>query len=227
MKIVFGAQTRSGSEFLVKLARALLSGLPEPYSVITPGRVETMLTENNKRFRELHLQECGWKYFEDYSISSVKIEDPAIDYLGLSVTAKFPEAKWLTTLRHLEDIITSHYNISTWGKSEEHVLQSFRNGIELFEKLDDKGRLYVLNIDEPEKFNIKNMAEFLDCEVTEKADWIASNWPKVNNLQYQKDKFGESALQKSEPPNLETLRKRHPWIEEIERRYLRLWARCS
>ncbi len=227
MKIVFGAQTRSGSEFLVKLARALLSGLPEPYSVITPGRVESMLKQNNKYFRDLHHQGSGWKYFEDYSISSVKIEDPSIDYLGHSVAVKFPEAKWLTTLRHLEDIITSHYNINTWGKSEEHVLQSFRSGIDLFEELADQGRLYVLNIDKPEKFSIENMAKFLGCEVTKKADWIASNWPKVNSLEYQKDKFSESALQKREPSNLGTLRKRHPWIEEIEGRYLRLCERCS
>lgn len=227
MKIVFGAQTRSASESLVKLTRSLLSGLPEPYSVITPGRVESMLKQNNRYFRELHLQGSGWKYFEDYSILSVKIEDPAIDYLGHSVAAKFPEAKWLTTLRHLEDIITSHHNINTWGKSEEHILHSFQSGIDLFEELADQGRLYVLNIDEPEKFNIKSMAKFLGCDVTEKADWIASNWPKVNSLEYQKDKFGEIALQKKEPPNLGTLRKRHPWIEEVEMRYSKLWRECS
>jgi len=227
MKIVFGAQTRSGSEFLVKLARALLLGLPEPYSVITPGRVESMLKQNNIYFRDLYLQGCGWKYFENYSILSAKIEDPAIDYLGHSVAVKFPEAKWLTTLRYLEDIIISHYNIKTWGKSEDHVLHSFRSGIDLFEELAYQGRLYVLNIDEPEKFNIKSMAKFLGCEVTKKANWIASNWPKVNSLEYQKDKFGESAIQKREPANLGTLRKRHPWIEEVEGRYLRLWERCS
>ena len=227
MKIVFGAQTRSGSEFLVKLTRALLFGLPEPYSVITPGRVESMLKQNNIYFRDLYLQGCGWEYFEKYSISSVKIEDPAIDYLGHSVAVKFPEAKWLSTLRRLEDIIISHYNINTWGKTEEHVLQSFQSGIDLFEELSDQGRLYVLNIDEPEKFNVKNMAKFLGCEVTKKADWIASNWPKVNSLEYQKDKFKESISQKKEPPNLGTLGRRHPWIKGIEMRYYNLWKECS
>lgn len=227
MKIVFGAQTRSGSEFLVKLSRELLSGLPEPYSVISPGRVETMLKENNKRFRELYIQGNGWKYFEEYSISSVKIEDPAIDDFGHAVAEKFPDAKWLTTIRRLEDIITSHYNITSWGKSEEHILKSFRSGITLFEKLCKQGRLFIINIDAPKEFDIQNMAKYLDCKVTEKANWIASNWPKVNDLQYQKDKFGEKKLERALPLNMESLRGRHPWINDIEVRYHRLWKMCS
>jgi len=227
MKIVFGAQTRSGSEFLIKLTRALLTKLPEPYSVVSPGRVEHMLKENNWRLRELHRQKCGWQYFKEYSISSAKIEDPCIDYFGCSVAEMFPQTKWLTTVRQIEEIIISHYNIISWGKSEEHVIQSFRSGINLFEELADQNRLYVLNIDRPARFRIERLSEFLECEVTEKANWIANNWPKVNSLEYQKDKFGEPVLKREKPPNLKSLRKRHPWINEVERRYLRVWERCS
>lgn len=59
MKIVFGAQACSGCEFLVKITSAILSGLPEPYSVISPGRVESMLKQNNKYFRELFSRDLG------------------------------------------------------------------------------------------------------------------------------------------------------------------------
>jgi len=227
MEIVFGARTRCGSQFLIKISSALLGELPQPFSVITPGRVESMINENKKIFRKLYLQGYGWKYFDDYSIQTLKLEDPSIDFLGFSLLAKFPEAKWLTTYRNIEDVITSHYNIKSWGKSEEHVLRSFLTSIDLMEQIAHQKRLFIINIDAPENFNINNMVKFLECEVTKKANYIASNWPKVNPLSYQKEKFSEKIKQKEKPPALNTLRDRHPWIEEIEERYFQLWKRCS
>ena len=82
MKIVFGARTRCGGQFLINMTSALLGNLPEPLSSITSGRFETMLNDKKDQFRELYLHGYGWKYFEKYSITSVKLEDPAIDFMG-------------------------------------------------------------------------------------------------------------------------------------------------
>lgn len=227
MFLVWGTRTRAGSQFLIKMTEALAGQFLEPRSTITAGRVETSAPERKELFRKYFERGDGWRYFEEFSIRALQIEDPGIDYFAHSISKKYRDARWLTTLRRLEDTITSHYNIKSWGLSEAHVLRSFLGGIELFEELADQERLFIINVDAPERFDVSKMAAFLGCEVSEKAAQLASGWPRINDLNYQKTKHNEETKEKEVPPDLHTLRERHPWIDQVEERYLRLWERCS
>jgi len=227
MKLVFATRTRSGSQFLMRIATAITGGLPQPLSVISPGRNETFIKENAQALKNLRRDGKLLEYFDQCSIQSVNVEDPAIDFLGFSLASRYPEARWLTAFRRLDDIITSHHNIRSWGKPEEGVLHSFVTAIELFEHLARQGRLFVVNVDAPGEFSLERMCAFLGCEPTPEARRFAGNWPRINTLEYQRKKFGEEATEREIPPQLSTLRERHPWIERIEARYTELWKNCS
>jgi len=209
------------------MAAAVLGEIPEPRSVISPGRNETFLKENVETVRKLRREGKLLEYFDQCAIASVNVEDPAIDLLGFALASKYPLARWLTAVRRLEDIITSHHNIRSWGKSEEYVLHSFVTAIDLFEHLAEQERLFVINIDEPQSFDLDRLCAFLGRDPTPEARRFSRNWPKINTLDYQKKKFGEQEASREVPPDLSTLRERHPWIQRIEARYAALWRQCS
>lgn len=222
MEIVWACGTRTASEFLVKLTRAVAGEEFRPYAAITPGRIDSIDPSREPDLRKFMREERGADYFRHHGIRTAKIEEPGEDSLLSEVMTAYPELRCMTTLRRIEDVIISHYNIESWGRSESAVLKSWSAAIGVFELLSREGRLYVVDINRPSSFTVASMAAFLGVKPSADAVQWVSEWPVTNDLNYQKERSGERGGEKSYPADIATLRERHSWIDEIEQRYRRL-----
>ena len=85
-----------------------------------------------------------------------------------------------------------------------------------------------MNIDEPEKFNLQKMIDFVGCKQGgQRLDDFVKKWYVVNPLKKQKEKAGEDPSKEIKvPEDLSTLYERHPWLTDIDDDYLRLWLDC-
>ena len=228
MKYVWGTRSRSGSQFLLELTLKLLGSRAWPQARIAGSRRDGLDPSRVPSFIDLFAQGEGIEYFRVHDIQAVKLEDPCNDDFGDELADAFPNAKWMTSHRSIEAIVTSHFNIKKWGHGEEYVLGSFRRSIDLFERLAEQGRLFVVNVDAPEAFDLQRLSTYLDVPITSTAREIAGNWRPVNDLRYQKAKWDEAFHGMAErPPGLDDLRQRHPWIDEVEARYEAVWRETS
>jgi hypothetical protein len=223
LEFVWATRSRSGSQFLVKLTESLLGSRLQPQSRITGARRESLNVERDPSFHDLLSEQKELEYFSAYDIRSLKLEDPGLDDLAGRISEAYPDSKWMASHRRLEDIIISHFNIKKWGHNEQYVLKSFRTSLALYERLAAQGRLFVLDVDKPNLFRLEAFASFLGCQPTEKAAAMIREWQPVNDLAYQKQKYGERFTDGKEiPPGIDNLRDRCPWIEEFEPRYEQL-----
>ena len=230
MRIFIASMPRSGSEFTVELVQKVTK---REYSnrliPITPGRnINPDHYHDSKELQNFIKIDKGIQFFSDKEDYLVKIESPGIDTLCLDLVSHFKGIKWIASIRKLEDIIISHHNLLSWGWSEDKIIAAYKNDLFFYEYVSEHGNLFLVNIDEPEKFNLSNFMKFLsiDSLTSEEEDKI-NKWDIVNPLNYQKKKANERIGEKSIPENLNTLRERHPWINDIENRMLRLWRKSN
>ena len=157
-------------------------------------------------------------YFRQHDIAAVKLEEPGMDRWGRQLAAAFPDTPWLGNHRPIEKIIRSHHNLR-WGSSEEKLLLRAMKTLKFYEAMAEQGRLFMLNIEHPEAFDLPAFAAFLHADITAKASRIVSEWPPVNELAAIRAAAGSPLEKVVEPPNLDTLRDRYPWVVEMEARF--------
>jgi hypothetical protein len=87
--------------------------------------------------------------------------------------------------------------------------------------------LFMLNIDKPQSFDLPAFAAFLRSDITAEARRIVDDWPPINDLAHIRAAAGNPLEEVDEPPDLETLRQRYPWVDEMEARFESLCERAS
>lgn len=224
LDVVWGTVSRSGSQFLLGLTTRLLGSRLQPQSRISGARREGY-EERSPSFEELLAQGRPGDYFRQHGIVALKLEDPGRDGLGHEIAAQFPDARWLTSIRPIQAILTSHHNIRKWGHDEDYVLASYRSALELFEKLVDERRLLAVEVERPERFDPQVFAAYLGTRPSQPFLDTVDSWEPTNDLAYQKAKWGEPYEGVPEvPPEIEDLSLRHPWLDDVEERYRALVA---
>ncbi len=234
IKIVFATGTRCGSEFLIKLTNSVLqhntSSIPSNFSSLTPGRNESVnkdiLKPNYKFFWQ---QNKPLEYFRLHNIEFVKIEHPGKDMLVVEISSSFPKAKFLSTIRPIEEIVLSHSLILKWGKKKDEVVSNWIADLNILEYLNSLERLFILDINNHKYFSSDKFLKFLDCSKTDRFKYMESNWPKVNALDYQLAKDGgisnlshKNTAHKNTTLMRQELIDLYPIIPSIEERYRRL-----
>ena len=107
------------------------------------------------------------------------------------------------------------------------MLRSFRGGIDTLERLAAEERLFVVKVDDPPAFDPDRFVAFLGAPPTTSFLDIVRDWQPINDLAYQKEKWGEEFTGEVDvPDDLADVRRRHPWISEVEARYDAVWRRC-
>lgn len=225
MKLVFATMPRSGSEFLVRLT-GLLMDVDTSREVVsmTPGRFIDSDGAKLKDFILKREEGCPLDYFREAAPDYLKLESPGHDLLAYQLSCHYPESKWLGSLRSLEKIITSHFNLKTWGWSEDKILAAYLADLMFYEYIASSNRLFLININAPQDFNQQKMMDFFGIgEPGPRFGEFIREWRVVNPLVRQQKKAGEPVARKETPPTLVSLRDRHPWIKSVEQRYEALW----
>ena len=221
MRLIWGTRTRGGSQFLLKLTTALLGRETQPQSRVNAARKEAVAGDRRPDLDDYVARHQPMDYFRDHGFATVKLEEPGMDTWGRRLAAAFPEAPWLGNYRPIAKIIRSHYNLS-WGFPEHKLLTRSRATMLFYEELAAKGRLFVMNIDRPDQFDLGAFAVFVGAEVTGEARQMVRDWPPVNDLADIRANAGTPLETIAEPPDLDSLLERYPWVEEMETRFLAL-----
>jgi hypothetical protein len=218
---------RSGSEFVAKLTKKVMGNkFPVNSISFTPGR----MIHNYAKPKEVQClikNNRGIIFFSDKNDHFFKIESPGVDTLCLDLSSKFTEIKWLASMRKIDKIIISHHNLLKWGWPEQKILNAYKNDLFFYEYIAKKQGLFIINVDEPLRFNCQKFLDFLGINsINSAAKDFIDKWYVVNPLANQKKKAGEKLLAKEIPENINSLRSRHPWINDIENAMEILWKKC-
>ena len=226
LRYVWGTRSRGGSQFLLAVTRALLGKRLLPESRITGSRQEGLKVAGRLPFRDYFERGNMAEYFRANGIRALKLEEPARDPMGRAIANAFPHAKWLGNYRDIKSIVESHYNLH-WGYSEGKLLGLARRNLSLYKRLASENRLFIMNIDEPNAFDLAKMAAYLECDVTEQATKIVKEWLPVNDLAEIRNQSGRPLDHRERPARIESLFQRYRWIEDIEHQYIELWRATS
>lgn len=227
-KLIWPTRSRTGSQFVVKLTRSLFGSMLGKVALINGARRDTTQDENTIGvFAEMLAQGRGTEYVQANGIAAMKYEDPGKDDFVLDLLEAYPEAKAVTSYRKIEDVIISHHSIRHWGHREADVIYQFSASLHLYRRLFERGRLYMVNVDDPAGFDLELFARFIGAPVTRSAREIVTGWEPVNTLSYQQEKHDGGQHGRHLPPRIERLREIHPWIEGIEREYLAMCNRVG
>lgn len=227
LEVVWPTRSRTGSQFVLQLTFAV-SGDIQPQSRVSGARREGHKPqEKSGDFWEMFRKNEGYHYLADNRIRGLKFEDPGKDDFIAGLLELAPNARFVASYRPLESVIESHYNIAKWGHSEADVLYQFSACLTLYERLAATGRFFLINVDEPQQFNLQAFASFLDRGVTDRAKTLAAAWTPVNTLQYQVEKSGAEYEGRRRAPRLDRLREIHDWIPDYEERYQALCEKTS
>ena len=225
MRVINATMPRSGSEFVSRLILLSLESRPQCTLSVTPGRnINYCDGADCARFvasNEVFKSSAGAvDAIEEMNSVLLKIESPGNDNLCLDLAEKFEDIKWFCSVRKIEDIITSHYNLEKWGWAEKKVLKAWRDDLFFYEFVRAKGKLFAISIDDAFSFNVDKFCEFLGSRpFPEEASQFIKEWNVVNPLSKQKAKAGEAYESHKVPDGIGSLRARHPWISSIESRY--------
>ena len=226
LRLLWPTRSRSGSQFILKLTRSLYGSKLGKVALINGARRDTTANEDTVgSFKEFMADGKGAEYIDANSIGALKYEDPGKDDFVLSIMDSYPEARAVASYRRIEDIIVSHYNINRWGHGEPDVLYQFSASLAMYQELFSRGQLYLVNVDSPETFSLKDLTRFLGVDETRAAREIVAGWEPSNTLAYQQEKHDGGVHGKSTPPRIERLRKIHPWVDEVEQGYLKICNR--
>ncbi|WP_376695208.1 hypothetical protein [Wenzhouxiangella sp. EGI_FJ10305] len=225
MRLINATMPRSGSEFVSKLILQSLHRRPECIVSITPGRninhqaclCSSPFEQESSIFRNA---ERSITAMQKVSSFLLKIESPGRDTLCMDIAERCTDILWLCSLRNIEDIVISHYNLKSWGWTEDKVLQAWKNDLFFYEFLHNKKRLLAVDIDNPDSLSPERFCQFLGLDqLPDAAEQAIASWGVVNPLKQQKEKAGEAMGARLVPESISTIRFRHPWIEALESRY--------
>lgn len=224
MRYVFPTRSRTGSQFVLKLALSLknINKTNDNYAGITGSRDNT--NEEGNEFKQRFLKGEGIKYLKDNNIEIMKYEDPAKDDFILDIAKEFPNCKFIASHRDLKSVINSHYNIKKWGHSINDVLYQFKYSLFLYEKLHAMNRLFLIDVDNPKDFNLDKFCNFMGLSYSDDTALQVFSWLPINDLKYQKEKHdgGYNEEDIKEHPYLKILDRKYPWIKDIEKKYNKL-----
>ncbi len=218
MRVIWGTRMRGGSQFLLTLTVALLGRETQPQSRIDAARRDHLATGRSPSLQECIGRSRPIDYFRAHDIAAVKLEEPGMDPWGKWFAAAFPDTPWLGNHRPIEKIIRSHHNLR-WGSCENRLLRRARKTLKFYENMAAQRRLFMLNIDKPQSFDLPAFAAFLRADITAEARRIVDAWPPINDLAHIRAAAGNPLEEVIEPPDLETLRQRHPWVDDMEARF--------
>lgn len=227
LQLLWPTRSRSGSQFVLKLTRALYGSRLGKVALINGARVDTTADASTRGlFKEYLRQGRGTDYVAENRIGGLKFEDPGKDDFVVDLMRASPNAKAVTSYRRIEDIITSHYNISKWGHGEADVLYQFSASIGMYRELFERGQLYMVNIQSPGTFSLDDLTSFLGVKKTSSAEKVVAEWAPFNTLEYQQEKHDGGAHGRAKPPRIERLREIHPWVKSVEQQYLDICNRA-
>lgn len=223
LKLVFPTRSRTGSQFVVSLARTMHTPLMKGrFGAINGYRTNTREPEDQKgRFREDYTGGRAFDNIERNGISYMKFEDAGQDEFILQLARRYPDCKFVASHRKIEKVIDSHFNIKKWGHSIDDVLFQFSACLSIYEELFAMGRFFLIDVDQPAGFSLDAFAAFMDGTPSDETRAMVEGWKPVNDLEYQISKGGKDFDPAAvvAHPALETLRRRHFWIDEADRRY--------
>lgn len=216
LKYMIAAGSRSGSMFMVKLMQAFVNGKMWPLAKVHTARNSVGdFTPTYKAFRE---DDDIAGFIQTHGIHTLKIEDPGVDRDCFILAEAFPAAKVLATRRPIEKIVNSHGNIKPWGHPAETVVANWIAALDFYEAMHAAGRLKLIDIDRPARFDPQDFAAFVGCKLHEEAEDFADTWPQVNNLKAQKNVSGDTSANES---NLtyDDILSRFPEVADADKRY--------
>lgn len=220
LQIVWPTRSRSGSQFAVKLTRSLFGSKIAPVHLINGARRDTTEGEHTiGSFSEMFHNGSGIQYIRNNGVRALKYEDPGKDDFVVELMQEYPNAKAIASYRSIEKILISHFNIKRWGHSEADVLHQFSSCLPLYRTLFEAGRLYLLDVDSPQNFDLNAFASFLGVQPSSAAQAIVAEWQPTNTLEYQQEKHDGGTHGRALPPRIDRLREIHSWIDEVERGY--------
>lgn len=224
MRYVFPTRSRTGSQFVLKLAFSLqINKTNENYAGITGSRQNT--NEDTNEFHNYFIRNKGIDYIKKKKIEIMKFEDPGNGSTFIyDIVRHFPNCLFIASHRKLEKVINSHYNIKKWGHSWEKVLEQFKLSLYLYEKLHSMNKLFLIDVDNPDIFSLDRFINFMGLQKTKESVILAKNWKPINDLKYQKDKhdggYNEEDIKKH--PICKNIRESYPWINDFELRYQKI-----
>lgn len=202
MKVLWAVGSRAGGEFLIRLTLVFSQqSLPRFEQALHPRvRINTYRKAEkpwDKVFEEFHAQGQARQFFQAHRFQSAKIEDPGVDGLCYDLLDDFPEARVVCTFRPIEKIATSHDNIKPWGMSLARAVEVFQKSLKFYETAYDRGQLYMVSIEDRDRFSPQKFEKFLGMQAGVSAQDLVHDWPVVNDLAHQKAISGDqSALGK-------------------------------
>ena len=221
MKIVWPTRSRTGSQFVLNMTSSLFKKEDlYPQCRINGYRKDSYYPEQKKKNFSI---KNGIEYIVENNIQSMKYEDPGKDDFILEVMERYPQAVFVCSYRPIEKVINSHFNIKKWGHDESDVIYQFSSSLALYKKIDQQGKLVMIDIEAKDKFDKSKFLSALGGEANSRFESIIDQWAPVNDLKYQiekSEKYNEKKIQL--PPRIESLREIHPWIPELEKEYLDL-----
>ena len=229
IKYVWATQSRSGSQFLLDLTmKALPASEIWPQSRINGCGADTQRKNENELKCLLDNNRPLYQYFQKHHIKAVKVEEPSMNRVGYKLMQCVPNACWLASVRKIEDIVVSHYNIKSWGFPEAKVLRLWRANLNFYEHIfKTKNPLLLIDVRNPKNNNIDLFCKFLGVSPTSRLQTTFDEWGVINPLSRQKRIHNESDVNAKEiPHNISTLRSRYKWVDLIEHRYQVLFQRC-
>ena len=220
-------RSRSGSTFVNKLAllvdSPLVKGKP---AGITGSRLNNREVGGERgEFNTAYKSGNSIDYIRKKEINIIKLEDPGKDSLVREIAESFPSCVFVASHRSLEKTVNSHLNIKKWGHSIEDVIYQYSACISIYEDLAKAGRLFLVNVDDPASFSPDSFCRFLKGRSCLEFEQFVQEWRPVNDLSYQKDKFGEEFHGVIEEHHQsKSLGSIHFWVAQAEAKYLKLVA---
>ena len=213
---------------MLHLTQAMKSPLLGPSRAAVNGYRRDTLTPDRKKgdFRDLFLAGRADEYVVENGIEVMKYEDPGKDDFIMEIADRYPDCRFVASHREIGKVINSHHNIKKWGHPIEDVLFQFSACLSIYEELARRGRLFLIDVDDPLAFSLDAFSAFLEATPSGKAFDMVSAWLPVNDLRYQKEKHDGGMTDVVHHPDVARLRETHFWIAEAEARYGSLTRRA-
>jgi len=226
MRIINATMPRSGSEFVSKLVRKVCGARVTETMSLTPARKINHFSSDVGRKNPGQMAYRDWieandsvSFFDGYQDVLIKIESPGNDLLCLDLAGCLDDLKWVFSIRKPEQIITSHYNIKKWGWTEERVLNAYKSDLVVYEYLARGKGIFGIDVNDPSSFDLDALVRFLEMDsITPEAEEFVRSWAVVNPLSQQRERSGEKGEEVVMPPDIDSLRKRRPWVSDVESR---------
>lgn len=185
LRVAWLVLPRSGSQFLVKFAAALLGEGMEPHSSLTPGRREKSLHglitdgERETRFRLSQAAGRPQAYFADFGARSVKIERPFADDLPERLRAACPDCRFIASIRPFAAMAESHASLA-WGFPARRLLEVYAEHVKRLTAFAAQSEVFFIEIEQRESFDADLFAAWLGTAAGPPFRRMVREWPMVN-----------------------------------------------